>query len=126
MKQFEDEVRDRLFVSLGEKIPDQWYEPEELETTFQLIHNNLVDSMSVSVEQAAAMMDCTPEDVEDSLENAAKNYAKMALFDEKFPELVAQFPVNSEGGVIYPSNILSRIYGVTEEEAIKIFEEIRR
>jgi len=124
MRTFEDEAKDRLFVKLAEEIPENWLNQEELQSRVQPMLEDLKNSMSVPPELAAEMAGVSIEDVMESLEHAAAIYAKMSLFEETFPEIVKQLPKEKNGAVIYPSNVLSQVYGVPEEEAIEIFNDV--
>ncbi len=71
MRTFEDEAKDRLFVKLGEGIPDQWLSEQELTRKKQPMLEDLKNSMSVTPEEAAEMTGNSIEDILESLEHAA-------------------------------------------------------
>lgn len=108
---------------LAAEIPDNWCKDEELDEISMGIFDDLKESMNTSAEEVAKLVNCAPEDVVETLEGASQIYGRMALFEDKFEDIVSAFPLGPDGEKNYPDKILAKIFGVSIEKAIKIFED---
>lgn len=69
------------------------------------------------------MMQCSVEDILETVQQGALIYAKMMLFEEKFSEMIETFPKGEKGEVNFPDRVLAKVFGVSADEAVAIFEE---
>lgn len=111
------------YTKLAEEIPANWVETEELNNIAGVIFENLKSSMNIPPEEVAEMLECEPDDILATVRQGAVIYARMMLFEEKYAEMIELFPKDDNGVINYPDKVLARVFAVTPEEAIQIFEE---
>lgn len=111
------------YEKMAEEIPSNWYEEVELKSISGVVFDNLKSSMNIPPEEVAEMMGCSVEDILDTVAQGSKIYAKMMLFEEKFQEMIETFPKGEKGEVNYPDKVLAKVFGVSADEAVAIFEE---
>ncbi len=109
------------YNKLADEIPAGWCTEEDILDISNTILENLKSTMNTNVDEAAKLVNCTPEDIMETLKKAANIYGRMVLFEEKFGEIVDQFPRGSDGEINYPDKILAKIFDVSIEEAIELF-----
>jgi len=110
------------FNKIADEIPIEWCSKADISETSKAILENLKNAMDLDVEAAAKLVSCTPEDILETLQDAANIYSRMILFEEKFAQIVEQFPRGEEGETNYPDKILAKIFGVNIEAAVEIFQ----
>lgn len=110
------------FNKVAEEIPAEWFTENEITAVSEPILDNLKHAMNMGVDEAAELVNCSPEDILETLQKAADIYGRMMLFEEKFSDIAAQFPKGTDGEVNYPDKMLAKIFGVSIEKAIEIFQ----
>lgn len=111
------------YTAMAEEIPEQWFDDAELKNISAVIFDNLQSSMNIPPEEVAEMMQCSVEDILETVQQGALIYAKMMLFEEKFSEMIETFPKGEKGEVNFPDRVLAKVFGVSADEAVAIFEE---
>lgn len=111
------------YVQMAEEIPEKWFDDAEFKSICTVVFDNLKSSMNIPPEEVAEMMQCSVDDILETIENGSKIYARMMLFEEKYAEMIESFPKGEKGEVNYPDKVLAKIFGVSAQEAIDIFEE---
>lgn len=110
------------FNKIADEIPVEWCSDSDISEISVTIFENLKSAMDLDVNEAAKLVNCTSEDIWESLQEAANVYSRMILFEEKFSQIVEQFPRGEEGEINYPDKVLAKIFGVNIEEAVEIFQ----
>ena len=110
------------FNKIADGISEAWCSEAELSKISKTILENLKNAMDIDVDEAAKLVNCSPDDILETLQEAANIYSRMILFEEKFSQIIGQFPRGAEGEINYPDKILAKIFGVTIEEAVDIFQ----
>ncbi len=108
------------YEDLAKKIPESWFEEEELEKSSNPMFEHLQKSLDVTVLEAAKKSGQTEEDFLDALKETSRIFGKITLFKAKYPEIVNKFPKNLKGDGIFPTNILAIILCVSDDDAIEI------
>lgn len=115
-------------------LPEKWFSEEELKVH---INKAFIDHIKVIAEDydipiekeadisrlyelLAEDANTTIDEIEQSMFQAAHFVARLAIFSQKFPQIVADFPMHTSGQSIFPVKVLSRILNVDEAEAVVI------
>ncbi|MBT4286085.1 MAG: hypothetical protein HOD92_02015 [Deltaproteobacteria bacterium] len=110
------------FNKIADGIPVKWCSEADILKISKTILENLKNAMDLNVNEAAKLVDCTPGDILETLQDAANIYSRMIIFEEKFGQIVEQFPRGEAGEINYPDKILAKIFGVNIEAAVEIFQ----
>jgi hypothetical protein len=110
------------YNKVADEIPAEWFTETEISDISETMFDNLKNAMNTDIDEAANLVNCTSEDILETLQKAANIYGRMMLFEEKFSDIVAKFPKETDGEINYPDKILAKIFGVNIEEAVDIFQ----
>ena len=110
------------YNKVADEIPAEWFTETEISDISETMFDNLKNAMNTDIDEAANLVNCASEDILKTLQKAANIYGRMMLFEEKFSDIVAKFPKETDGEINYPDKILAKIFGVNIEEAVDIFQ----
>ncbi len=124
-------MTDKKIDKVLESLPDDWFSKEELKVH---INKAFIDHIKVIAEDydipiekeadIARLYELLSEDaktsieeIEQSMYQVAHFVAHLTIFGQKFPHIVAEFPIHSSGQSIFPAKVLAKVLDIDESEA---------
>jgi len=124
-------MTENSYMTILEDLPENWFTHEELRVH---INKAFIDHIrfiardfDIEVQREAdiaRLYELLAEDsktsvdeIEESMYQAAHFVARLTIFNQKFPHIVTEFPVNKSGQSVFPTKILAKILDVDEQEA---------
>ena len=112
-------------------LPEEWFSEEELKVHINkafIDHVKVIaEDYNIAIEKEAdisRLYELLAEDaktaideIEQSMYQAAHFVSRLTIFSQKFPQVVADFPIHASGQSIFPIKVLARILNVDETDA---------
>ena len=119
-------------------LPEEWYTPQELEPIIQKIFLDQVkksakayDIEIVKEADISRLYELLAEDNQVSVSDVQELHyetagfmAILALFEAKYPEIVADFAMTENDQRIFPADVLSKILGIPVEDATVLAQNL--